>query len=198
VAGFDHSRSVVFLLLARQTPCRPLPACLEDARASEEREELRSLIQAGKGQVDAEFVARMADVLELYAERPDEEHPVVCFDETPRQLIGESRVPVVAKPGRPARFDYEYVRNGTGLGQRGEGSGAPTQSREGANQVALHARPSAGKARQRLSRRRGQAGQARRPDGARRGGTANLPDHERVQLGRNCLRLRRGRGRLGL
>ena len=63
--------------------------------------------------VDAEFVARMEDVLELYAETPDEQHPVVCFDETPRQLIGEARVPIVAKPGKPARFDYEYVRNGT-------------------------------------------------------------------------------------
>ena len=63
--------------------------------------------------VDSEFVARMEDVLELYAETPDERHPVVCFDETPRQLIGESRVPVPPKPGRLARFDYEYVRNGT-------------------------------------------------------------------------------------
>jgi transposase len=63
--------------------------------------------------VDAEFVARMEDVLDLYAEAPDEQHPVVCFDETPRQLIGESRVPVAAKPGKPARVDYEYVRKGT-------------------------------------------------------------------------------------
>ena len=63
--------------------------------------------------VDTEFVARMEDVLELYAENPDEHHPIVCFDETPRQLIGESRVPVPPKPGRLARFDYEYVRNGT-------------------------------------------------------------------------------------
>lgn len=63
--------------------------------------------------VDAEFVARMEDVLELYAEEPDDRRPVVCFDETPRQLIGESRVPVAAKPGKPARVDYEYVRNGT-------------------------------------------------------------------------------------
>ena len=63
--------------------------------------------------VDAEFVARMEDVLELYAEVPDESRPVICFDETPRQLIGESRVPVAPKPGRRARFDYEYVRNGT-------------------------------------------------------------------------------------
>jgi transposase len=63
--------------------------------------------------IDGEFVARMEDVLGLYAEVPDERRPVVCFDETPRQLIGESRVPVAAKPGRPARVDYEYVRNGT-------------------------------------------------------------------------------------
>jgi transposase len=63
--------------------------------------------------VDAEFVARMEDVLALYAEPPDERRPVVCFDETPRQLIGEERVPVRAEPGKPRRFDYEYVRNGT-------------------------------------------------------------------------------------
>jgi len=63
--------------------------------------------------VDAEFVARMEDVLDLYAEVPEERFPVVCFDETPRQLIGEARVPVKAKPGKRARYDYEYVRNGT-------------------------------------------------------------------------------------
>lgn len=63
--------------------------------------------------VDAEFVARMEDMLALYAEPPDERRPVVCFDETPRQLIGEERVPVRAEPGKRRRFDYEYVRNGT-------------------------------------------------------------------------------------
>ena len=63
--------------------------------------------------VDVNFVAQMEDVLELYAEPPNKKFPVVCFDESPRQLIGESRVPVAPKPGRPARFDYEYVRNGT-------------------------------------------------------------------------------------
>jgi transposase len=62
--------------------------------------------------VDAEFVARMEDVLALYAEPPDPRRPVVCFDETPRQLIGEARVPVQAEPGKRARYDYEYVRNG--------------------------------------------------------------------------------------
>ena len=63
--------------------------------------------------VNPEFIARMEDVLDLYGQAPDELRPVVCFDETPRQLIGESRVPVTPKPGKPARFDYEYVRNGT-------------------------------------------------------------------------------------
>ncbi|MGN6110215.1 MAG: IS630 family transposase [Kofleriaceae bacterium] len=63
--------------------------------------------------VDAEFVARMEDVLALYAEPPDERRPVVCFDETPRQLIGEARVPAHAEPGKRRRFDYEYIRNGT-------------------------------------------------------------------------------------
>jgi transposase len=63
--------------------------------------------------VDGEFVARMEDVLSLYAEAPDPSKPVVCFDETPRQLIGEARVPVRAEPGKKARRDYEYVRNGT-------------------------------------------------------------------------------------
>jgi transposase len=63
--------------------------------------------------VDSEFVARMEDVLALYAEPSDPRRPVVCFDETPRQLIGEARVPVRAEPGKRARYDYEYVRNGT-------------------------------------------------------------------------------------
>jgi hypothetical protein len=63
--------------------------------------------------VDAEFVVRMEDVLDLYAERSDPRRPVVCFDETPVQLIGEARIPVPAKPGKVARFDYEYRRSGT-------------------------------------------------------------------------------------
>lgn len=56
---------------------------------------------------------RMEDVLSLYTEVPDPQRPVVCFDETPVQLIGEARVPVPARPGRVARVDYEYRRNGT-------------------------------------------------------------------------------------
>ena len=63
--------------------------------------------------VDAEYVARMEDVLELYSESPDPARPVVCFDETPAQLIGETREPWPMEPGQSARIDYEYRRNGT-------------------------------------------------------------------------------------
>jgi transposase len=64
-------------------------------------------------QVDADYVARMEDVLDLYAEAPDPKRPVVCFDESPVQLIGEARQPIPAKPGQIERYDCEYRRNGT-------------------------------------------------------------------------------------
>src|SRR6195256_2370382 len=64
-------------------------------------------------QVDGEYVARMEDVLDLYAEEPDPNRPVVCFDESPPQLIGEARQPIPAKPGQLERYDCEYKRNGT-------------------------------------------------------------------------------------
>lgn len=58
------------------------------------------------------FVAAMERVLDVYKRPYDPRHPVVCMDETPRQLIGETRLPLPAEPGRPQREDYEYVRNG--------------------------------------------------------------------------------------
>jgi transposase len=64
-------------------------------------------------QVDAEYVARMEDVLDLYAEQSDPKHPVVCFDESPTQLIGEVRQPIPPVPGQLERYDCEYKRNGT-------------------------------------------------------------------------------------
>jgi len=64
-------------------------------------------------QIDGTYVARMEDVLDLYAEKPDPKQPVVCFDESPMQLIGEARPPIPAAPGQPERYDYEYRRNGT-------------------------------------------------------------------------------------
>jgi transposase len=64
-------------------------------------------------QVDGEYVARMEDVLDLYAEPPDPKRPVVCFDESPVQLIGETRQPIPAMSGQLERYDCEYKRNGT-------------------------------------------------------------------------------------
>ena len=64
-------------------------------------------------QVDDTYVARMEDVLDLYAEAPDPQRPVVCFDESPAQLIGEVRQPIPSAPGQLERYDYEYRRNGT-------------------------------------------------------------------------------------
>ena len=59
------------------------------------------------------YVARMEDVLDLYAEEADQKRPVICFDESPTQLIGEVRLPIPAAPGRLERYDCEYRRNGT-------------------------------------------------------------------------------------
>lgn len=64
-------------------------------------------------QVDGAYVARMEDVLDLYAEEPNPECPVVCFDESPTQLIGETRQPIPTEPGKPERYDCEYSRKGT-------------------------------------------------------------------------------------
>ena len=63
--------------------------------------------------VGAEFVCRMEDVLDLYAEPHDPARPVVCFDETSKQLVAETRTPLPMKPGKPERVDYEYERRGT-------------------------------------------------------------------------------------
>ena len=63
--------------------------------------------------MSGEFVARMEDVLYLYHEDYDPDHPVVCFDETSRQLVADKRPAIGAKPGRVERYDYEYKRNGT-------------------------------------------------------------------------------------
>jgi len=62
--------------------------------------------------VDGEFVARMEDVLDLYAEQPDQKRPVICFDESPTQLIGEVRQPIKAEPGQLERYDASI--NATG------------------------------------------------------------------------------------
>ena len=60
----------------------------------------------------AAFVANMEDVLEVYQRPHDPQLPLVCLDETSKQLIIETRAPIPAKPGREARHDCEYERNG--------------------------------------------------------------------------------------
>jgi hypothetical protein len=54
----------------------------------------------------------MEDVLDLYTLPYDPRYPLVCFDETSKQLVGEMRLPLPMQPGQPERYDYEYVRNG--------------------------------------------------------------------------------------
>jgi hypothetical protein len=54
----------------------------------------------------------MEDVLSVYKRPRDPDRPLVCLDETSKQLVAETRSPVAMRPGRPARVDYEYTRNG--------------------------------------------------------------------------------------
>lgn len=63
-------------------------------------------------EVDAKYVWRMEDLLDLYGEDYDPKRPVVCLDERPCPLIAEVRTPIPAAPGQPERFDFEYQRNG--------------------------------------------------------------------------------------
>jgi len=57
----------------------------------------------------------MEDVLEVYKRPYDPKRPVICMDEQPTQLLKQTRMPLPVKPGKPARFDYEYERNGTAV-----------------------------------------------------------------------------------
>ena len=62
---------------------------------------------------NAAFVAAMEDVLVVYTRPHDPARPLVCLDETSKQLVAETRTPELMRPGQPARHDYEYKRNGT-------------------------------------------------------------------------------------
>lgn len=55
----------------------------------------------------------MEDVLSVYTRPREPDRPLVCLDETSKQLVAETRLPVAMQPGRPARIDCEYERNGT-------------------------------------------------------------------------------------
>ncbi len=62
---------------------------------------------------NAAFVAAMEDVLDVYTRPHDPKRPLVCLDETSKQLVAEVRAPEPMRRGQPARHDYEYKRNGT-------------------------------------------------------------------------------------
>ena len=64
-------------------------------------------------EADCEFVAAMEEVLETYAQPYDAQHPVLCMDEQPVQLLKETRVPIPATKKHPRRVDSEYERAGT-------------------------------------------------------------------------------------
>ena len=59
------------------------------------------------------FVAAMENVLDVYKRPHDPARPLVCLDETSKQLVAETREPIPMQPGQPARYDYEYERRGT-------------------------------------------------------------------------------------
>lgn len=62
---------------------------------------------------NAAFVAAMEDVLDVYTRPHSPTRPLVCLDETSKQLVAETRIPLPMKQGKPACFDYEYERHGT-------------------------------------------------------------------------------------
>lgn len=64
-------------------------------------------------EITPDFRERMYDILDLYAEPYDPQRPVIGIDEKPKQLIEDARKPIPMRPGRPERYDYEYVRKGS-------------------------------------------------------------------------------------
>jgi hypothetical protein len=65
-----------------------------------------------QSRASAAFVCAMEDILTVYKRQFNPDEPLVCMDETSKQLTAETRRPIPASPGRPARYDYEYERNG--------------------------------------------------------------------------------------
>jgi len=57
---------------------------------------------------NSDFVAPMESVLDVYKAPYDKLYPVVCMDESPKQLIKQTRIPIARKPGHDAKEDYEY------------------------------------------------------------------------------------------
>jgi hypothetical protein len=64
---------------------------------------------------NAEFVAQMEEILDLYTQPYDPKRPLVCMDERPMQLLKETHRPLPVEPGKPARYEHEYERHGTAV-----------------------------------------------------------------------------------
>lgn len=64
-------------------------------------------------EITPEYRKRMYRLLDLYEEDYKQKYPVICIDEKSKQLIEEARNPIPLRPGSPAKYDYEYRRNGT-------------------------------------------------------------------------------------
>jgi len=64
------------------------------------------------GKITPEYLKRMYDILDLYQEPYNQKKPVIGFDEKPKQLLGEERMPIPLQPGKIEKYDYEYIRNG--------------------------------------------------------------------------------------
>jgi hypothetical protein len=95
-------------------PAHPtwLPASFAAVEKNAVKPHLREQWCLPPGGPSGEFVARMEDVLEVYHRPYDERRPLVCLDEVPKQLVSEVRVPLPVRPDAPARYDYEYTREG--------------------------------------------------------------------------------------
>ena len=85
--------------------------------------------------VDAEYVARMEDVLDLYAEQLDPKRPVVCFDESPPSSSAKRAADLGRAPGRLERFDYEYRRKSSSISSS---SWTPTALAQGQGHGSSH------------------------------------------------------------
>ena len=63
--------------------------------------------------ITPEYRKRMYDILDLYQQPYDPLMPVIGFDEKPKQLVEDSRSPILMQPGKSEKYDYEYIRNGS-------------------------------------------------------------------------------------
>ena len=99
---------------------RGAPHCRSRQRHNDRAGAKKNILQPHRRQcwvippkANSAYVAAMEDVLAVYTRPRDADHPLVCVDETSKQMLAETRLPIPMKPGRPARCDYEYERNGT-------------------------------------------------------------------------------------